>query len=71
MDGEALTMTYDFQVKKLDTSGVTTKINKDSVTINRILSPKEYSLGQDMINQDALLKSLESAIGEVKMKAVF
>lgn len=71
MDGDILTMGYDFQVKKLDTSGVTTKINKDAVSVSKTLHPKDYSLGRDMINQDALLKSIEAAIGEVKMKAVF
>ena len=64
-------MKFEFQVKKIDTSSVTTKINKESVIIERSLGPKEYSLGRDMINQDLLLKSLESALSEVKMKNVF
>jgi hypothetical protein len=71
MEEESLVMKYDFQVKKLDTSSVTTKINKESVFLERKLLPKEYSLGKDMINQDQLLKSLESAIAEVKLKSVF
>lgn len=66
-----LRMEYDFQVKKLDTSGVTNKVNKESVKILKSLSPKEYSLGRDMINQDFLLKSIEQVIGEVKLKSVF
>lgn len=71
MQGDTLQMDYDFQVRKLDTASVTTKVNKEGVRIKRQLSPKEYSLGKDMINQDALLKSLETAIGEVKLKSVF
>ena len=71
MEGENLQMDYDFQVRKLDTSGVTTKVNKAGVKISRILTPKEFSLGRDMINQDTLLKSIESVLAEVKLKSVF
>ena len=71
MQNENLHMDYDFQVRKLDTAGVTTKINKTGVRISKTLSPKEFSLGQDMINQDTLLKSIESVINEVKLKSVF
>jgi hypothetical protein len=71
MIGETLQMTFDFQVKKLDTASVTTKINKESIKIKRDLPQKEYSLGRDMINQDQLLKAIESVISEVKMKSVF
>lgn len=71
MQEENLVLKFDFQVKKLDTSSITTKINKESVSIEKSLLPKEYSLGRDMINQDQLLKTVESVISEVKMKAVF
>lgn len=71
MDGETLVLKFDFQVKKLDTSSTTTKINKESATIERRLTPKEYSLGRDMINQDQLLKITEAVLSEVKIKAVF
>ncbi len=71
MDGENLHMKYDFQVKKLDHSSVTTKINKESATFEKILTPKEYSIGRDMINQDSLLKSVESVLSDIKIKAVF
>ncbi len=71
MQGETLFMDYDFQVRKLDTASVTTKVNKEGVRLQKQLSPKEYSLGKDMINQDELLKSLESVICEVKLKSVF
>lgn len=71
MDSDNLVMKYDFQVKRLDTSSVTTKINKESVGLEKILGPKEYSLGRDMINQDQLLKSIEQVLSEVKIKAVF
>lgn len=71
MNGENLQMDYDFQVRKLDTAGVTTKVNKVGVKIQKVLTPREYSLGRDMINQDTLLKSLEGVIAEVKLKSVF
>ena len=71
MEGENLQMDYDFQVRKLDTAGVTTKVNKVGVKIERTLTPKEFSLGRDMINQDILLKSIESVLAEVKLKSVF
>jgi hypothetical protein len=69
--GENLQMDYEFQVRKLDTASVTTKVNKESVKIQKILAPKEYSLGKEMINQDTLLKSIESVLGEVKLKSVY
>lgn len=71
MNGEELRLDFDFQVKKLDTAGPTNKINKASVKVQRTLSPKEYSLGKDMINQDQLLKMFESALSEVKLNNVF
>lgn len=71
MQEENLVIKFDFQVKKLDTSSITTKINKESVSIEKSLAPKDYSLGRDMINQDQLLKTLESVISLVKLKAVF
>ena len=71
MDQENLALTFDFQVKKLDTSSVTNKITKTSIKIQKNLTPKEYSLGRDMIHQDSLLKAIETVVSEVKMKAVF
>ena len=71
MPEDKLIMSFDFQVKRLDTASVTTKINNESIIIKKELSPKEYSLGGDMINQDQLLKTLESVLGEVKLKSVF
>jgi sporulation-control protein spo0M len=71
MEGETLNLTFEFQVKKLDTSGVTNSIKKETARIKRSLAPKEYSLGRDMINQDALLKMFEGVIGEVKIKNAF
>lgn len=71
LDGENLRMDYEFQVRKLDTGAVTTKINKVGIKIQKILTPREYSLGRDMINQDTLLKSIEAVLNEVKLKSVF
>jgi hypothetical protein len=71
MQEEMLNLKFDFQVKRLDTTHPTTKINKESVTIDKQLAPKEYSLGRDLINQDQLLKAVDEILSEVKMKAVF
>jgi hypothetical protein len=71
MTEQNLVMKYEFQVKKLDTSSIKTKINKESLSFERSLSPKEYSLGKDLINQDQLLKSIEHVLSEVKLKNVF
>ncbi len=68
---DLLLLDFEFQVKKLDTAGVTNKITKSAVKIQRSLTPKEYSLGRDMINQDQLLKVFEGVIAEVKLKSVF
>ena len=71
MQGENLRLDFEFQVRKLDTSTETNKINKAAVKIERTLSPKEYSLGRDMINQDHLLKVFEAVVSEVKLQSVF
>lgn len=71
MEGETLKLASDFAVKKLETSGVTNKINKASVKVKRDLSPRQYSLGKDLINQDELLKTFKEILSEVKMNNVF
>lgn len=71
MDGETLKLVFDFSVKKLETSGVTNKINKASVKVKRDLSPRQYSFGGDLINQDELLKTFKDVLGEVKLGNVF
>jgi hypothetical protein len=71
MAGENLKSEWVFQVKKLDTSGVTTKLNKESLKLVREFTPRQYSLGPGMLNQEVLLKAIEEVLGEVKMKAVF
>lgn len=71
MDQETLQLKFDFQVKKLDTSSVTNKIARESLVKEITLSPKEYSLGRDMINQDQILKALEGVLSQVKMQNIF
>lgn len=71
MEKENLCLYFEFQVKKIDASSVTTKISKENVSIQKVLTPKEYSLGKEMINQDLILKALDSALSEIKMKNVF
>jgi hypothetical protein len=68
---EQLLINYDFLVKKLDTTSATNKIVKASTKASRSLAPKEYSLGKDMINQDQLLKSIQSVLDEIKLNNIF
>ena len=68
MEEETLNLNYEFQVKKLDTTSVTTKLNKEVVKIHQALIPKEYSLGREMLNQDGILKYIEAALGQIKLK---
>ena len=68
---DQLILNFDFQIKKLDTSSVTNKINKESVKIEKILAPKEYSLGKGMINQEVILKKLDEVLSEVKLNNIF
>jgi hypothetical protein len=71
MEGTNLIMNFNFQLNRLDTSSVTTKINKEIFSIKKELTFKEYSLGADMINQDQVLKALDFILGEVKLKNLF
>ena len=66
MKEENLLMTYKFSVKKLDMSGISTKMTKETVKEVAELSPREFSLGRDMINQDGLLKSIEAVLSKIK-----
>lgn len=66
LNEDVLNMIFKFSVKKLDMSGVTTKMSKENVKETLALIPKEYSLGRGMINQDQLLKSIESVLGKIK-----
>jgi hypothetical protein len=68
--GENLRLKFDFQVKKFDTTSVTTKVYKESVGIERELTPREHSLGKGMINQEQLLKNIEAVLSEIKLKNV-
>jgi len=68
---EQLLVNYEFQVKKIDTTTSMNKIVKASIKSSRSLAPKEYSLGRDMINQDQLLKSIQSVLDEVKLNNIF
>lgn len=61
-----LLMSFDFAMKTLDTQGVTNKVKKESKLMELTLTPKEYSLGMDMINQDVMLQRLESVVKVVK-----
>ncbi|MBY0517264.1 MAG: hypothetical protein K2P81_10160, partial [Bacteriovoracaceae bacterium] len=70
MNESNLNLEYLFKVKKLDTASVTTKVAKDEKKVMKTLTSKEYLMGRDMINQDGILKSIQSALDEVKMKGL-
>lgn len=66
MKEEILIMNFKFSVKKLDMSGISTKMMKENVKETLSLTPKEYSLGKGMIHQDQLLKSIEAILNKIK-----
>ncbi len=70
LDGDKLNLDFTFKVKVLDTKSVTTKVAKDEKHLVKSLTPREYSLGRDMINQDGILKALEEVLSQVRMKGL-
>lgn len=66
MKEEMLAMIFKFSVKKLDMSGITTKMTKENVKETLSLTSREYSLGRGLINQDQLLKSIEPVLNKIK-----
>jgi hypothetical protein len=58
--------TFNFQLKKIDTLSVTTKIKKEAKVIELVLDPKDYLMGRDMLDQDKILKQYETVFSEVK-----
>jgi hypothetical protein len=67
-EGEVLEMLYEFQVRKIDTTSPTTKLNKQTSKITQKLQPKEYLLGKEIMNQDGLLKSIEATLAQIKIQ---
>lgn len=67
-DGENLVMDFEFEVKKLDHSSITTKLGKEKVKNSQTLTPKQYSFGKGMINQDGILKAFQTVLDQVKLK---
>lgn len=67
-DGENLVMDFEFEVKKLDHSSITTKIGKEKIKNSQTLTPKQYSFGKGMINQDGILKTFQTVLEQVKLK---
>ncbi len=68
LDGENLVMDFEFEVKKLDHSSITTKLGKEKVKNSQVLTPKQYSFGKGMINQDGILKTFQTVLDQVKLK---
>lgn len=67
-DGEDLVMDFEFEVKKLDHSSITTKLGKEKVKNSQRLNPKQFSFGKGMINQDGILKTFQTVLDQVKLK---
>ena len=70
VEGDNLVMDFLFNVKTIDTTSITTALAKETRQSKKILAPKEYSFGKDMINQDGIMKALDSALLEVKSKGI-
>lgn len=63
-----LILDFTFNLKKLDLTGISNKLVKEVKTISKTLTPKEYLMGKNFLDQDKLLKSLEAVLSEVKRK---
>lgn len=68
VDGENLILDFLFNVKTIDTQSITTALAKETRQDQKVLTPKEYSFGKDMINQDGIMKALDAALATVKSK---
>ena len=70
--GENLTLDYTFHLKKIDLVAASTgggnKMTKEAKTMSQNLTPKDYRMGKTHIDQDKLLKLIESVLTEVKIK---
>lgn len=71
MNEDVMNLQFEFGIKKLEASTVGNKITKSTQKVSKAITPKEYSLGKNMINQDKLLKIIESTLGEVKLNNIF
>lgn len=70
LTGDQLQMEFLFKVKTLDTQSVTTKVAKDEKLITKLLAPREYLLGRDMLNQDGVLRAIDEVLNSVRMKGL-
>lgn len=70
VDGDQLQLDFLFKVKTLDAQSVTTKVAKDEKLVTKRLTPREYLLGRDMLNQDGVLRALEDVLAGVRMKGL-
>ena len=68
MNGENLEMDFLFNVKTIDTKSITTALAKETRQFKKSLTPREYTFGKGMPNQDGIMKALDSILVEVKSK---
>ncbi len=69
MEGEDLQMDFLFNTRKMNLAlPISAPPEKEVKEISKALTPKQYLMGRDMPNQDALLKVLEEAVAHVKMR---
>ena len=68
LQGDQLHLAFCFNTKTIDKDSITTALAKDKREFERVLGPREYSLGKDMPNQEGLMKVLDGVLAEVKSK---
>jgi hypothetical protein len=72
LNGENLNLEFSFALKKIDLVAASTgggnKMTKENKTISKNLSPKEFLMGKTHLDQDKLLKMIESVLSEVKIR---
>ncbi len=68
LEGDQLQLSFTFKVKTLVNAAVVTSISKEEKTFSKTLTPREYSLGRGMLNQEGVLKALDEVLSQIKMK---
>ncbi len=66
-----LELNYVFNVKKIDFTASTNTLKSDVKKIPVIMTPKQYQLYGDSLNQEEILKSIDTVLEQVKVKSFF
>ena len=68
MDGDNLNVSYNFEVEKINYAEGDAKLQKEKKVFETTLTPKDYLIYGDSVNQDGIMKSISVVLDEVKKK---